>query len=222
MAPVIPPLLLSGALPRSLSLRPWGEDIKQRENLSHFIVLYLRELISLSFTRLQSFFHSPILPPYILFLFFQASVVLRLSLYFIKLDVLTVPFEGGSLSENTQRAKDSFKKESENERDSRSWGRSVSLFNLKQRIERWKNCLQISAEDKYLCWNKIPALQLDIAKILLAEFKPSLYFHVSVWVYLKKVAVFMVQPKGHINACKIIACDPLHMITSHVCKHINI
>lgn len=44
--------------------------------------------------------------------------------------------EGGSLSENTQRAKDSFKKESENERDSRSWGRSVSLFNFKQRIVR--------------------------------------------------------------------------------------
>lgn len=46
MAPVIFPLL-TGAVQRSLSQSPRGEDIKQRKNLSHFIVFYHRELISI-------------------------------------------------------------------------------------------------------------------------------------------------------------------------------
>ena len=64
MAPVIFPLL-TGALQRSLSQSPQGEDIKQRKNLSHFIVFYHRELISLSSLCLSSFFlHFSHIPPH--------------------------------------------------------------------------------------------------------------------------------------------------------------
>lgn len=46
MVPVIF-TLLTRALVQSLSQNPRGEDIKQRKSLSHFIVFYHRELISL-------------------------------------------------------------------------------------------------------------------------------------------------------------------------------
>lgn len=108
MAPVIFPLL-TGALQQSLSQSPWGEDIKQRKNLSHFIVFYHRELISLFslclpssslfFTLLSYSSHSSS------FLFPSATVHLFLYLYFIKFDVLTMPFERFQLVKNTERAK---------------------------------------------------------------------------------------------------------------------
>lgn len=75
--------LLSGALQRSLSQRPRGEDIKQRKNLSHFIVLYHRELISLSFTRLQSFFYSFHVRSIHPFLIFPRLRGLRVSVYIL-------------------------------------------------------------------------------------------------------------------------------------------
>lgn len=64
MVPVIFSLL-TGALQRSMSQIPQGEDIKQRKNLSHFIVFYHRELISLFslsysvFTLFLHFSHIP-------------------------------------------------------------------------------------------------------------------------------------------------------------------
>lgn len=73
MAPVIFPLL-TGALQRSLSQSPRGEDIKQRKNLSHFIVFYHRELISLfslCLTLLSYSSHSSSPPsPQSLYIFF--------------------------------------------------------------------------------------------------------------------------------------------------------
>lgn len=98
MASVIFPLL-TGAVQRSMSQSPRGEDIKQRKNLSLFIVFYHRELISLFSVCLSSFFlYFSHIPPIHLLSHFPQPLWLHLFFIFHKVRHLTRPFQCVSLS----------------------------------------------------------------------------------------------------------------------------
>lgn len=122
-------------------------------------------------------------PPYVIFLFFPVSVVPCLSLYFIKLDVLTVPFESASLSKNTQRAifyLFIFLKKRARIGETVVPGAKAS-HSLNKRLSDENNVLkQKSSWNKWKKTLKLNLPQLDAAKILLAEFKLATYSDVSV------------------------------------------
>lgn len=104
MTPVIFPLL-TGTQQPSLSQNPWGEDIQQKKRLSHFIVFYHRELISLSLSQSVVLFFFTLLshPHYSSFSLSLVLPHLLVFLYFIKFDGLTMPFEYASSSKPQTR-----------------------------------------------------------------------------------------------------------------------
>lgn len=130
MAPVIFSLLTE-ALQQSVSQSPPGEDIKQRKNLSHFIVFYHRELISL-FTLTHTvfflfFLHFSHIPSIHLSSFPAAAVYHFVYLYFIKFDILTMPSECASLSKIQRR---------QGGRNREKWLRNCRAVG-RQKGERW-------------------------------------------------------------------------------------
>lgn len=137
MAPVIFPSFKWGSAAVSVTETPRGGHQTKEKPFTLYCPLPQRAHISFLYPSPVFFLFLPCSLHTSLSHFSSSPWSPRLSLYFIKLGVLTMPFEYASLSK-IHKGQKIFKKGEQNERDSHSWGRSVSLFSLKQWIVRWK------------------------------------------------------------------------------------